>query len=108
MNPEVNLPDPPVIKASDAAAATRSEANDVVMAEDNVQPEATLQTEAPDTTEDIQPSTSDVATAPTVPHTMARAFNREGELISVKWPVLTPPETPGPQYEYHIQQRPQT
>ena len=66
------------------------EANDVVMAEDNVQPEAN------DATEDnVQPSTSDVAVPPPMPHTMECAFYR-GELVTVKWPILTPPTAPGP------------
>ena len=73
------------------------------MAKDNVQPEAN------DVAEDtMQPSTSDVANAPPVPHMMATAFNHEGEIVSIKWPIMTPPVANGPQYDYHVEQRPQT
>ena len=98
----MNLPDPPIHEAGDAATATatHTEANDVIMAKATPQPKATLHIEANEATEDVQSSTSDVAAAPPVPHTMMTAFNREGELINVMWPILTPPEAPGPQYDY--------
>ena len=44
---------------------------------------------------------------PPMPHTMEQAYNR-GELVSVKWPIPVPPSAPGPQYDYHVEQRPQT
>ena len=109
VSPDVIMPDPPVLEATEATTHdVAADANDIPMAEDNAQPKATLRSEALDATEDIQPSTSNVATAPPIPHIMARAFSREGELISARWSIMTPPEAPRPQYDYHIEQRPQT
>ena len=73
------------------------------MAKDNVQPKSN-----DDVEDTVHPSTSDVVVAPPVPHMMARAFNREGELVSIKWLIMTPPVAHGPQYDYHVEQRPQT
>jgi hypothetical protein len=87
---------PPVLEATEATAdatavTTSTEANDIVMAEDDAQ------SKAPEATEAIQPSTTDVAAPTPVPHTMEKAFYC-GELISFKWPIMTPPAAPGPQY----------
>ena len=32
----------------------------------------------------------------------------QGELVTVRWPIMVPPTAPGPQYDYHVEQRPQT
>jgi hypothetical protein len=91
------VPDLPVVATTEVPTPdAATEANDIVMAEVNASHDATPQSEAPEATEDLQPSSSDVATTPPVPHTMARAFNREGELISIKWPIMMPPIAPGP------------
>src|SRR3954466_14339680 len=44
---------------------------------------------------------------PPRPHTIEQAFNY-GQLIYVKWPVLTPPPAAaGPQLDHHVDHRPQ-
>ena len=103
----VIVPDPPVVEAMEvesyvAATTITTEANDAVMAEDNVEPEVNA---APE--DNVQPTTSDVVVPPPVPHTMERAFYH-GELVTVKWSIMTPPAAPGPRYDYHVEQRPQT
>ena len=62
--------DPPVIEAMEvetnvAGAINTTEANDTVMAEENVEPEVNAATE-----DIVQPITSDVTVPPPVPHTM--------------------------------------
>ena len=39
---------------------------------------------------------------------MECAYNRGGELVTVIWPIMVSPTAPGPQYDYHVEQRPQT
>ena len=100
------MPDPPVLEQMEvenpeAATNNATEANDTVMAEDNVEPEANVNA---DTT--VTPITSDGAVPPPRPHTMERVFNH-GELVTVRWPIMVPPTAPGPQYDYHVEQRPQ-
>ena len=43
---------------------------------------------------------------PPRPHTMELAFDR-GQPVMVRWPILTPPPAAGPQFEYHVEHRPQ-
>ena len=61
------------------------------MAEDSVEPEAK---------ENVEASVSPVLTVgvvpPPWPHNMETTFNREGQLITVYWPIMIPPTTPGP------------
>ena len=58
----------------------------------------------------VQPEASAAATAPVPPprpYTIEQAYNH-GQLITVKWPVLVPPpNVSGPQFDYHIEHRPQ-
>ena len=84
------VPDPPVLEAMDvesneAATTITTEANDNVMAEDNVEPEVNAATE-----DNVQPTTSDVDVPLPVPHTMEQAYNR-GELVTMRWPIMIPP-----------------
>ena len=98
------LPDPPVIlevENNEAATTNNTEANDTVMAEENVEPEANVATNTI-----VQPIISDDAVPPPRPHTMERVFNH-GEMETVRWPIMVPPTPPGPQYKYHVEQRPQ-
>ena len=97
----------------EAATTNTNEANDVVMAEANVEPapthvpEANEANDAPAT--NVQPDASVDATAPVLPprpHTIEQAFNY-GQLITVKWPLLVPPPAVGPQFDYHVERRPQ-
>ena len=99
------VPEPPVHEATEveenaAATTITNEANDVSMAEHTVQSEDITATK-----DNVHPSTLDVVVPPPVPHT--RAVNH-GELITIRWPIFIPPTTPGPQYDYHVEQRPQT
>ena len=55
----------------------------------------------------VMPITSDGDVPAPRPHTMEKAFNRGGHLVIVKWPIMVPPTAPGPQYDYHVEQRPQ-
>ena len=74
------------------------------MAEDNVEPEATV---VPEAQEQHDATVNAEATVPPPrPHTIEQAYNR-GKLVKVRWPVLVPPTAPGPQYDYHVEQRPQ-
>ena len=80
------------VENPEAATNNATEANDSVMAKDNVEPEANVDAE--------------VAVPPPRPHTMEQAFDR-GQLATVKWPIMVPPIAHGPQYDYHVEQRPQ-
>ena len=55
----------------------------------------TLETYHAATNNIVQPITSDDAIPPSRPHTMERAFN-QGELVTVRWPIMVPPTAPGP------------
>ena len=101
--PKVNMPvpDPPAqqveVENVEAATTHTNEANDVVMAEANVEPAPSNMPEvnaatAPEASV-VQPQATVVATAPVPPprpHTIEQAYNH-GQLITVKWPVLVPP-----------------
>ena len=58
----------------------------------------------------VQPEATVVSTAPVPPprpYTIEQAYNH-GEQITVRWPVLVPPpNVSGPQFDYHIEHRPQ-
>ena len=120
----------------EAATTNVNTASDVVMADANVEPtltvpEANVATEpevnvdaAPEANEDAAPEAnmttapeapvvqpaSDVAPAPVPPprpHTIEQAYSH-GQLTTVRWPVLVPPPSAsGPQFDYHIEHRPQ-
>ena len=95
------------VKNNEAATNT-VEANDPVLAEDHVEPEANVVPEANVNPEaSVTPAPTNGAVPPPRPHTMETAYNRDGELVIVRWPILVPPTSPGPQYDYHVQQRPQ-
>jgi hypothetical protein len=103
----VIVPDPPVVEEmevenNEVATTNTTEANDTVMAEDNVEPKANAATDTI-----VQPIASDNAVPPPRPHTMDRAFNR-GELVTVRWPIMVPPTAPSPQYDYHVELRSQS
>lgn len=69
------------------------------VAEDNAQHEAT---EAHVDGDDSQPKTNDgliIAEEKSGPEVL---------LVRVPWPNLVPPEVPGPQYEFNVNNRPQT
>ena len=66
-----------------------------------MEPEANVVPEA-----SVTPVPTDGDVAPPSPHIMELAYNRDMELVTVRWPVLVPPTGPGPQYDYHVQQRP--
>ena len=92
------------VETNVAATTNTTEANDTVMAEDNVEPEANVVPEAqeqPDATVNAE-----ATVPPPRPHTIEQAYNR-GELVTVRWPIMVPPIAPGPQYDYHVEQRPQ-
>ena len=95
------MPDPPTpqveVENPEAATTNTNEANDVVMAEANVElaptnvPEANAAT-APEAFV-VQPEATVAATAPVPPprpYTIEQAYNH-GNLITVRWPVLVPP-----------------
>ena len=112
----VSMPDPPApeveVENPEAATTNASEANDVVMA--NVELEPTSMPEANEATSPkapvVQHEASAAATAPVPPprpYTIEQAYNH-GELTTVRWPVLVPlPNVSGPQFDYHIEHRPQ-
>ena len=105
------MSDPPApqveVENPKAATTNASEADDIVMAEANVElattsvPEANAAT-APEASEAtapeapvVQPEASAAATAPVPPprpYTIEQAYNH-GELITVRWPILVPPPT---------------
>ncbi len=91
--PEVNVlvPDPPApqVEVENPEAAT-TEANDAPAP--NVQPDTLANAIAP--------------VPPPRPHTIEQAFYL-GELVTVRWPILVPPPTPGPQFDYHVEHMPQ-
>ena len=98
----------------EAATTNDNEADDLVMADANVELEPTSVPEANEATAleapVVQPEASAAATAPVPPprpYTIEQAYNH-GELITVRWPVLVPPpNVSGPQFDYHIEHRPQ-
>ena len=117
----VPVPDPRAhqveVENLEAATTNTNEANDVVMAEANVEPAPTKVSEANEANDAtapeacvVQPDVSVDATAlvlPSRPHTIEQAYNH-GQLITVKWPVLVPPpHVSGPQFDYHIKHTPQ-
>ena len=89
------MPDPPAtqveVENPEAATNNTTEANDVFMDEDNVVPTIDDVLEAND--QSIANATSPVP--PPRPHTFEHAFY-QGELVTVRWPILVPPPTPGP------------
>ena len=118
--PKVNVPvpDPPAhqveVENVEAATTNTNEANDVVMAEANVEPAPSNMPEvnaatAPEASV-VQPEATVAATAPVPPprpYTIEQAYNHGG-LVTVRWPVLVPlPNVSGPQFDYHIEHRPQ-
>ena len=108
------MPDPPApqveVENTEAATNNATEANDVVMTEANVAPQVNTMNEAnvaPAT--NVQPDAYANASAPVPPsrpHTIEHAFY-QGELVPVRWPILIPPPTPGPQFSYHVEHMPQ-
>ena len=95
------MSDPPAtqVEVENTEVATNTtEANDIVMAEDNLEPEAHVVPEATENAEANVP--------PPRPHTIEQAYDH-GQLVTVRWPILVPPTAPGPQYDYHVEQRPQ-
>ena len=111
--PEVNVPvpDPPAhqveVENLEAATTNTNEANDIVMAEATVEP---VPSTVPEVNAENAPEATVAATAPIPPprpYTIEQAYNH-GELITVRWPVLVPPpNVSGPQFDYHIEHRPQ-
>ena len=114
----MTVTDPPAhqveVENLEAATTNTNEANDVVMAEANVDPAPTNVPKANDATAPevsvVRPEASVLATAPVPPprpHTIEQAYSH-GQLITVRWPVLVPPpHVSGPQFDYHIEHRPQ-
>ena len=106
----------------EAATTNDNEADDVVMADANVELEPTSVPEANEATAPeaneatapeapvVQPEASAVAPAPVPPprpHTVEQAYSH-GQLTTVRWPILVPPPTAsGPQFDYHVEHRPQ-
>ena len=118
-------PPAPEVEVNNPEAATNitADANGVVMAEANAAPEANeapaanaapeVNAEAPE----VQAPEANVApeahednvnapVPPPRPHTIELAFDR-GQLVMVRWPILVPPPAAGPQFEYHVEHRPQ-
>ena len=115
---KVSVPDPPAhqveVENLEAATTNTNEANDIVMAEANVEPVPSTVPEvnaenAPEAFV-VQPEATVAATAPVPPprpYTIEQAYNH-GELIIVRWPVLVPPpNVSGPQFDYHVEHKPQ-
>ena len=115
------MPEPPAIEVEgenpEAATTKIPEANDVVMAEANVEPtvgnvpvankanEATEVNATPDINQ--QPEVNATAHVPPPrSHTIEQAYNY-GQLVNVRWPILIPPPAAGPQFDYHVEHRPQ-
>ena len=125
---EENVSDPPAseVEVNNLEAATNinTEANDVVMAKATVAPEATAvpevqapkapaapeaNTEAHEANVAPEAQINDNVNAPVPPprpHTIELAFDH-GQPVMVRWPILTPPPAVGPQFEYHVEHRPQ-
>ena len=116
-----SVPNHPVIDQTEvettgASTNTNAEANDTIMAEDHVDPEDNMASEAnveskanvvPEAQVQPEATVHAEATVPSPrPHTIEQAFDH-GQLVTVKWPVMVPPTAPGPQYDYHVEQRPQ-
>ena len=107
------MPDPPApqveVENTEAATNNTTEANDIVMAEANVAPTVNMVSEANDAlATNVQSEALVNATAPVPPprpHTIEQAFY-QGELVTLRWPILVPPPSPGPQFDYHVQHRP--
>ena len=118
-------PPAPEVEVNNPEAATNitTEANDVVMAEANVAPEATAvpevhapeataapeaNTEAPEANVAPEAHVNDNANAPVPPprpHTIELAFDC-GQPVMVRWPILVPPPAAGPQFDYHVKHKP--
>jgi len=99
----VIVPDPPVLEQMEvenpeAATNNTTEANDSVMAEDNVEPKGNAATNT-----SVPPISSSDVVPPPRPHSMEQAVNRVGQLVTVRWPIMVPPTAPGPQYDYHVE-----
>ena len=94
--------DPPAtqveVENPEAATNNTTDANDIVMAEANVAPTVTIMPEANDApAPNVQPDALVNAPAPVPPprpHTIEQAFY-QGELFTVRWPILVPPPAPG-------------
>ena len=81
------------VENTEAATHNTTEANEVFLAEANVAPEVDIVPEA-----NVAPEANVNATAPVPPprpHTIEQAFY-QGELVTIRWPILVPPPTPGP------------
>ena len=108
------VPDPPAPQVefanTEAATNNTTKANDIVMAEANVAPTVNMVSEANDApATNVQPAATPNATAPVPaprPHTIEKAFY-QGELVTIRWPVLVPPPAPAPQFDYHVEHRPE-
>ena len=104
----VTVQDPPVIdhmEVENVEAATNTpEANDHVLADDRVEPEANDVREANENLEaSATPVPTDGAVPSPRPQIMELTYNRDMELVTVRWPVLVPPAGPRLQYDYHVQ-----
>ena len=102
------------VEHPEADTTNTNEADDIVMAEANVEPVPSPIQEvnaenAPEASV-AQPEATVAATAPVPPprpYTIEQAYNH-GELITVRWHILVPPPTvSGPQFYCHIEHRPQ-
>ena len=69
---------------------------EVIAPEANAAPDANLQPEVNDT----------APVPPPRPHTIEQAFDH-GQLVTVRWLILVPPPAAGPQFDYHVEHRPQ-